>query len=142
MKRLSQTVCLLLVCALILSVPAFATEVSPWASNYFLRHSCYIDEISSTSFEVWFEVTAIRGMDKLGVSEIKIQRSTDRDNWSTVETYSMDDYSNLICEDTGTHSGYVTYSSATSGYYYRAKVTFYAKDGNNTAEYIMYTSSI
>lgn len=142
MKCLSKVICLLLVCTLALSVPAMATEVSPWASNYFIMHSCFIEEISSTTFEVWFEVSALREMDELGASEIKIQRSTDASNWSTVKTYSMDDYSNLICEDTGTHSGYVTYSSATSGYYYRAKVTFYAKDGNNTAEYIMNTSHI
>lgn len=142
MKCLSKVICLLLVCALFLSIPAMAAEISPWASNYFGMHSCYIDEISSTTFEVWFEVSAVRGMDKLGVKEIKIQRSTDTVNWNTVKTYSMDDYSNLICENTGTHGGYITYSSATSGYYYRAKVTFYAKDGNNSAEYVMYTSYI
>lgn len=134
MKRLTRIVCLLLVMSMVLAVPAMAADR---ASSYFHSHSCYLWNVSSSGFEVWFDVVALDGMDVLGASEIKIQRSTDRSNWTTVQTYY-----NIYEYNTGSTGGHVTYSGRQSGYYYRAKVTFHAENGNGIGEYVMYTSSV
>ena len=131
MKRVIQLFCLVLIVSMVLAIPAFAAEQ---ASDYFAAHSSYILEVSDSEFQVWFHVTAVDGMDVLGVSEIKVQYSTDTVNWSTVKTYS-----GQYAYNTGSHNGYVTYSSVTSSGYYRAKVTYYAENDSGTAEYANYT---
>lgn len=142
MKRVTQFICAFLAIAVFLAIPAFAAEYSPRASYFFGSYSSNIEEVTSTKFNVHFRVTAVKGMDELGVSKIYVQRSADGTNWETMQTYSKEDYSNLICLNTGTHSGYVTYSNRSSGYRYRARVDYYAKLGTDTATYIDYTTSI
>lgn len=142
MKRAIRIVCLLLIASMLVPTGAMAVEnENQRASNYFGSHSVYLHKISSTQFQAWFEVTAVRGMDKLGASTIEIQRSTDKSNWTTVATYEMEDYSNMVASNTGSHQGYVTYTY-TRGYYYRAYVELYAKRGTGTAVYDAYTSSL
>lgn len=134
MKRLTQIICLILIASMVLAIPAFAAEQ---ASHFFSSHSCYLWEVSDSEFLVCFDVTATGGMDVLGVSEIKVQRSTDADNWTTVATYyDFYDY------NTSFHSDELTYSSRSDGYYYRAKVTFYAENDYGIGEYTDYTSYI
>jgi len=132
MKRIIQIVCVLLVLSMVLAIPAFAAEQG---SDFFMSHSCFLWEVSDTEFQVWFDVTAVRGMDVLGVSEIIIQRSTNGSDWDDVATY-YDIYS----YNTGYSGGHVTYSSVTSGYY-RAQVTFYAENDSGVGEYTARTSS-
>lgn len=139
MKRFFQFVTLILVISLVLSTPVFASE--PRSSAFFIRTSTYLEKVSGTTFDVWFDVTATGIMDELGVSTIKVQRSSDQSNWSTMYTYSKDSYSQMICENTASHVDHVRYSG-TAGYYYRAKVTFYAKNSSGTGTYVMYTSTI
>lgn len=143
MKRLSQLVCSLLVLSMILAIPALAMESTTWGSDYFLSRSCSLHKTSSSSFEVWFDVTAMRTMSELGVSTIEIQKSTNNGStWSTVKSYSKANYSNLICSNTTSHASYVTYSGASTGCKYRAYVCFYAKNSSGSSEYVSYTSSI
>lgn len=132
MKRFVRIVCLLLVLSTVLVIPAFAAEQG---SNFFAAHSCYLWEVSDSEFQVWFNVTAVRGMDVLGVSEVIVQRSTDGVNWSD-EAFYYDMYHN----GTSVYGGHVTYSDVTSGYY-RAQVTFYAEDDTGVGEYTAWTSS-
>ncbi len=142
MKRFSRMVCLLLAVVMILAIPVAAMEnENARASSFFGSSDVYLYKTSSTKFQAWFEVTAPTGMDKLGASEIKIQESSDGENWTTVKTCTMANYSNLICENTGTHGSYVSYTG-TIGKYYRAKITLYAKDSTGTGYWTRYTSSI
>jgi len=142
MKRVTQAICLILILSMTLAIPSFAAEASTRASNYFMSHSHYLWKVSDTHFQVWFEVAAIGMMDELGASEVKVQRSSDGVNWTTVQTYSMSDYSNMICSNTSAHSSCVDYYGAQPGYYYRGRVDYYAKRGNGSASYTSYTSSI
>lgn len=134
MKRLSQLICLLLVASVLLVIPA---QAATRGSDYFVSHSCYLWEVSDTEFQACFNVTAVDAMDKLGASEIKIQRSANGVTWETVATYT-DFY--------GTNRSYYSdeqsFTSVKPGYYYRAKVTFYAEKGNGIAKYTDYTSSL
>ena len=142
MKRISQLICILLAAALLLAVPVVAAEnVEPRSSSFFMSSDVYLYQTSSTKFQAWFEVSALGGMDKLGASEIKIQESSDDENWTTVKTCTMDSYSSMICENTGSHASYVSYTG-TTGKYYRAKITLYAENSTGTGEWIRYTTSI
>ena len=143
MKHAAKYICLILSLVLLLSVPVQATEIpESRASNYFINSSVYLEEISSNTFQAWFEVTGTRIMDQIGAKEIKIQRSSDNENWTTMATYSMDNYySTLICEDTSGHMACVTYTG-TRGYYYRAYIKLYAKDDTGSGTWARYTSSI
>lgn len=140
MKRLLQCISLLLVMAMLMTIPAFAAG-APKASYYFTRLSTYLEKTSGTTFDVWFDVTATGIMDEVGVSSIKIQRSSDKSSWTTVKTFLKENYSQMTDDNTAAHADCVTYTG-TTGYYYRAKVTFYAENSSGTGEYVMYTSTI
>ena len=138
MKRFIKCISLVLIFVMLMAIPVSAKEVSPYSSNYFMAHSAYLWNVSSTSFQVCFNVTAVGTMSKLGVNYIDVERSSDGINWSVVKTYTQSDYSNLIASNTHSHSSYVTYSNKQSGYQYRAYVDFYAKNSNGTASYGTY----
>lgn len=141
MKRFLKGICLMLAMSLLLSVPAFAApqqEAGTYSSSYFSMTDQYLWRVSDTEVQVWFEVVAVRGMDQLGTSLIKVQRSTDRTNWETMQTYTPEDYPQMLCPNTGMHADCVTYTY-TSGYYYRAFVTFYASRDNGIGKFSMYT---
>ena len=142
MKRFVRCTCLVLVMAMILAIPAMAAETTdPRGSIFFGRSSVYLCNVSGNSFEAWFEVTGTGPMDQIGVNFIKIQRSSDGANWTTVKTYSKETYSNLINYDSVAHTAGVSYT-ATRGYYYRAHIQLYAKKGVNFGTMNQYTSSI
>lgn len=142
MRRFVQLVCLLLVLSTVMSMPALAaTNDMPRGSSYFTSRLGYLHQTHPTIFRVWGEVVATGTMDKLGMSSITIQRSSDNQNWTDVKTYTKENNSNLVRENTASHEAYVTYVG-TAGYYYRAKIWFYAKKGTGTAEYSYTTGSI
>ena len=142
MKKFIQSVSIILIMATLLVIPAQAAEAAtPRASNYFMRVSTYLWHTSGTTFQVWFDVTAVRGMDELGASKITIKRSADNVNWETVKTFTKESYPQMIKEDTGVCASYVTYTGST-GYYYKALVTIYAKDGNGIGEDYWYTDTL
>ena len=142
MKRALKLICIVLSLAMLLAIPAHAAEAgNARASSYFSNSAVYLYELSGKTFEAWFEVTCVRTMDKVGAREIKIQRSTDNATWSTVATYSMDDYSHLTCLNDSGHVSYVTYTGS-SGYYYRAYYKLYAKDETGSATWTRTSDSI
>lgn len=134
MKRFIQVVCILLVCAMLMPISALAAaDDGSRASNFFTASSVYFWHVSGSNYQIWFSVTAVNTMQKVGVSKIVVERSTDEEDWETVKTYRMADYSQMICENTSSHSGYVPFT-ASSGYSYRANVTLYAKNSSGTGE--------
>lgn len=142
MKRFLRAICFLMAVVTLLSTAAFAAESgNARASDYFMMTSTYIDRYDDDELEIWFDVEAVDRMDVLGVRYIKLQRSTDRTNWSTVKTYDKADYDQMTCSNTAAHADCVTYSGS-SGYYYRAYVEFYAKVGNGTGVYSRYTATV
>lgn len=129
MRRLIKIVSMIAVVALLLTVPVCAEEnggATTW-SRYFISWSAYLCERSSTQFDICFDVLACDVMTNLGVSRVKVQRSTDGSTWKTIDTLTPTDYPILMCGFTGMHMDYIIYT-ATPGYYYRAYVTFYAEN--------------
>lgn len=141
MKKFLHLICAILVFCLLLVTPAQAAGVADSrASAFFAAYGTDLNKTSATSFEIWFDVTANGGAkDVLGVSEIYLYRSADQQSWSQIKMYSKDAYAGMVDYNTGSHTGYVTYNFATSGYYYRAYITFYAKNGTGTGERYVYT---
>ena len=140
MKRFIRILSLVMAVAMIMTTPAFAAEaVSPRASNFFMSSSAFFDDVAGSRVDVWFEVTSLGVMDELGASKIKIQRSTDMVNWTTVQTYYKADYSQMTDTNCGSHTACVPFYP-TDGYYYRAVITLYAKNSTGSATMTTYTA--
>lgn len=141
MKQFMRLVALVLVLATVMAVPVWASAAEERASQFFMSSNVYLHKETSTTFLACFSVTAMGEMDELGAKSIKIQRSADGSDWLTVRTFSKDYDTHLICSNTSSHATYVSYNGST-GYYYRALITLYAKNDEGTGEWHRYTSSI
>lgn len=141
MKRFTRCVCLILAVSMLFAVPAFAAESR--SSRFFISSIAYLYRQNTVgrAFEVCFDVVATHTMDELGVNFIKVQQSTDGENWTTVKTFTKEEYHNLTDTNALTHMGYVVYTG-TRGYYYRAFMQLYAKDSTGTAYMPRYTGSM
>lgn len=142
MKRFVHCISMLLAMVILLAVPAFASEnIEPKASSYFMNSTAYLSNVSGASFEACFTVTGTGTMDAIGANFIKIQRSSDGVNWTTVATCSKDNYLYFVDYNTTGHAASVRYTG-TGGYYYRAYIQLYAKKGDNYGTWDRYTSAI
>lgn len=141
MKKFTRFICLALVLCVFLAIPAQAqSTVEPRGSAFFSAYGTDLYKASSTSFEIWFDVDSnVATMDVLGVSEIIVYRSADQQSWTEMRIYDMEDYPEMVDDNTASHAGYVTYNYATPGYYYRAYITFYAKNSTGIGERYVYT---
>ncbi len=144
MKKFVRLVCVILVCGLLLAIPTQAENVATQkGSAFFSSYGTDLYKTTSSSFQVWFDVVSnVYAMDVLGASEIVIYRSADQQSWAHMRTYRMSVYTTMVDQNTSYHASYVTYSGTTSGYYYRARVTFYAKNSTGIGERDVYTEII
>lgn len=139
MKRIIRGVSLVLMLCLLCAVPVAAEEsITPYASDYFNATGTYLYVSNGNRFDVWFEVIATGTMDELGVSSVVMQKSSDGVTWRNIKTFYPENYTQMIVEDDSYHGGSLPYTG-TYNYYYRAYVEFYAKKGNGTGHYFMYT---
>lgn len=138
MKRFIRCLSAMLVLITLLGTVAYAQEVSTRASSYFVSWDSSLAKISSNQFEIWFDVVSAGAMDKLGVSSIEVERSSNGTSWTVVKTYDPEDYSTMIEENTSCVYNCVTYTGS-RGYFYRAYVTFYAKNSRGTGEMYDYS---
>ena len=130
MKQFTKRICILLVCVMMFTTTAFAAgPVEPRGSNFFVCSSVYFWNTSGRNYQIWFDVTAVGSMTELGASEIVVQRSTDEQNWTTVRTYYMEDYSQMTESNSYTYANCVPFT-ATAGYSYRAIVMLYARNSS------------
>ena len=142
MSRKLRCLSMVLAILLIISIPANANEATSYSSLFFNSYGVGIDKASSTTLEMWYDITSTRTMDELGVSEIKIQRSSDGIAWTTAHTFTKEAHPWFIRDDTSSHSGTARCYTLT-GYYYRAKITFWAKKtGLGTGSYTATTETI
>lgn len=139
MKRLTQCICFLLICAMLLPTAAMAASVGDTrASSYFATSSAYLVQ-TGNMYEICCSVTATGLMDELGFAVIKVQRrlAGSDDAWETRKTFTKEDYPHLIDYDQATHATSVTYGGLPA-YEYRAYLELYAKKGLNKAIYGRY----
>lgn len=141
MKKLTHFVCTLLVMSVLLAFPAHAqTAVEPRGSAFFDSYGTDLCKTDTRKFQIWFDVDSnLVIMDELGVSEIVVYRSADQSSWTEMKTFWPEDYPQMLDYNTGSYAGYVTYNTAHPGYYYTARVTFYAKNSTGIGERDVYT---
>lgn len=144
MKKNVRILCLILTLCLLVAFPVHAeSNAEPRASAFFSSYWTFLHKTSSTSFEVWFDVDANAAfMEEIGASMIEVYESSDGETWTIVETYEKEDYPSMIDYNTSSHTSYVTYSNAISGYYYSACVTYYAKNSTGIGERFIYTETL
>ena len=142
MKKGLKLVSLLLTLSLLLAVPVNAeSSVESRGSIFFSSYGAAIYKETSNSFEIWYDVTANAAiMEDIGVSMIEVYQSADGENWAKIKIYEMDAYSSMIRHNTAFHTGHLTYNFAIPGYYYRAYVTFYAKNSAGIGKRFVYTN--
>lgn len=142
MKRFVRCAYFVLAIVMVLTVPVFATESTvPKSSSFFMKSSVYLCNVSGNSFEAWFDVTGTGTMDAIGANFIKIQRSSDGINWTTVRTCAKENYLYLVDYNTVLHGAGVSHTG-TGGYYYRAYIQLYAKNSSGYGTMDRYTSAI
>ena len=145
MKKAIRFVCITLVLSILLVIPAYAdSTAAPWGSIFFAAYGTDLYKTSNSSFEIWFDVDANAAMmDVIGVSEIVVYRSFDgQSSWTQTRVYDMDDYPEMTTTYDYSHTSYVTYDTAITGYYYRAYITFYAKNSRGIGVRDVYTEII
>lgn len=141
MKRLVRFLCLVLVVCMFTTSTVSATENITRGNSYIAMHDAFLEKEASTQFKVWFDVTANAiDIDMLGVTRIIVYRSADQQTWTKMRTYKYTSYPQMMDYNSGSHNGYVTYSYATPGYYYKAYVTFYAENSSGSGTIHRYTA--
>lgn len=139
MKRFIRYLSFLLATVILLSFPVCATgEVDQRSSDYFACYSAYLREKDSFNFEIVFSITARRIMEELGAKRIRVQISSDGENWATTQTYTRETHPAFINYNNITHDYSFSYNGS-RGFYYRAVITFHAKDATGSAAYTIYT---
>ena len=144
MKKFVRFVSVMLVLSLFLAVPANAqTEVEPRGSAFFNSYGTALTKTGTRSFQIWFDVDAnLYDMDVLGVTEIIVYRSPNRQSWSRMKTYTPEDYPEMLAYNTFSYGNYVPFNYATPGYYYTAYITFHAENSTGIGERDVYTEII
>ena len=139
MRKAINSLALLLAITVLLTMPVYAAEndqIMPCESEVLSRYTGYLSVSSGNEIKICFVVMGTQSLDKIGALIIEIQRSSDGESWTTVETYECADYANMMATTSYTCGSYVTHYGE-YGYYYRAKVTFLGQKGN-----IVYTPTI
>lgn len=140
MKKCLKIVSLLLVLCL-LAVPVNAEgNAEARGSRFFSSYCTFLSEGDHYSVEVWFDVDSNGGqMDEIGATMIELYESKDMESWTKVKIFLAEDYPQMIDYNTGSHTGHVTYYASMPTYYYRACVTYYAKNSTGIGKNFIYT---
>lgn len=144
MSKTIKNLALLLVITMLLSTPVYAAEssqVMPCDSDILSQYNSSIYVPSENNIQIEFSVMGTRILDKIGAHKIEIQRSSDGEEWTTVETFDRADYANMLGINRFSYSSSVTYYGE-YGYYYRAKVTFWGQKDGAVYTPTLYTDTI
>lgn len=141
MKKGFKVVSVILVLSLLLAVPVYAeSNVQPRESIFFSSYCTFLAKGDHYSVEVWFDVDANAAMmDEIGATMIELYESKDGENWTKVKIFEAEDYPEMIDYNTSSHTGHVTYYASMPCYYYRACVTYYAKNSIGIGKRYIYT---
>jgi len=108
------------------------------ASKYLTSYSAYIYPTGSGKMTIYFDVQGTGTMDEIGALSIRLQQKpSGSSTWTTIQTYSYTNYTNMLAYNTFYYGSSVSYSGL-SGYSYRAYVTVWAgKDGSGDSREIL-----
>lgn len=140
MKRIRNTLCLVLTLSLLLCASVTAEAAEARASLYLNSYLAYVYVDGKGNVSVWYEVEATKTMDEVGVLTIRLQeQAPGSSTWTTVKTYFHTDYPDLLSYNDDLHYGHVDYDGNTE-YSYQAYVTIWAgKNGDGDSRIILAT---
>lgn len=133
-KIISAFVAVLAIALCVAPTASAATQ----ASQYLTAYIAYIYPEGNGDISIWFEVEGTGTMDEIGALSIRLQeKPSNSSTWTTIETYSHVDYSNLLGNNESLYASSVDYSGK-AGYSYRAYVTIWAgQDGDGDSRVIL-----
>ncbi len=127
-----------MVVALVIPVGANAATgdvVRPNASYYLDGYGAYVYLAGGGLVQVYFNVEGTGMMDELGALTIELYESTDKSNWTWVETFKHTQNEGMLVYNDFFHSSHVDYQGV-EGRYYKAYVCVWAgKDGGGDTRY-------
>lgn len=123
-KKTFKTVLLVIIMIFTLSSTALAVETRP--SLYLHSNGATTTVKDNAVVRINFNALGTGTMDSIGIQTITIEYSTDGTSWYTAKTYKSSTTSGMMGTNASSFSSYIDYSG-TSGRYYRARVTLYAK---------------
>lgn len=144
MRKTIKILALLLVITMLWSIPVYAAEsdaIMPCETDMLDMSGAELYVTSGNEIQIWFTVVGAQILDKIGALQIDVQRSSDRENWTTMQTYKCTNYTNMMASGTSGCTSYVTYYGE-YGYYYRAKVNILGQKGLTFYTKTIYTASI
>lgn len=137
---LKKATALLLAIILVVSLPALAAA-DDRSSSFFASNSNSYYIVDSDTFEIGFVSHALDIMYELGATTIVIERSANGlTGWTSMVTYSASSNPHLLGKNVASYSSYITYNG-TPGYYYRALITYYARNSRGATMDSLYTKS-
>ena len=140
MKKGLKIVSLLLVLCLLATPVNAEGNVESRESMFFSSYCTFLAPGDHYAVEVWFDVDSNGGqMDEIGATMIELYESKDMESWTKVKIFLAEDYPQMIDYNTGSHTGHVTYYASMPTYYYRACVTYYAKNSTGIGKNFIYT---
>lgn len=137
-----KLIAVVLIVALTVPGHAFAAQpetVQPMASYYLTSYNSYVCAMGNGRVEVWFEVTGVVYMDDIGSLSILLFESTDKVNWTQVETFLHEDYDNMLAQGEIDYVSYVPYQGV-AGRYYKAYVGIWAGKNDDGDTRYMWTA--
>lgn len=146
MKRkmmLFRITTLVLIIALLIPAPAFATdaeEVTPYSSSYLSSYKAYLYDNGGGDLQIWFKVTGNTNMTQIGALTIILKESSDGGlTWNTVKTYSHSSYPSMLGSNHTTYVSSVSYSGTIGRKYYALVTVWAGKDGGGDSRQIATT---
>lgn len=145
---MSRKIVALMACVLLLmatptafaAVPPSGDIAEPQASSYLSAYKAYISPVGNGKIEVWFSVSGVNLMDKIGAATIVLKQSSNGTSWTTVKTFQAESYSGMLATDKMSYTSHVSYSG-TAGKYYQAIVTVYAEKGSGSDSRLVTTAT-
>lgn len=143
-KRIIKIIAFVLLLAVI-PTNAHAIDIPSsdvYASRYLSAYRAYMHDAGRGKVQVCFDVTGTTDMEDIGALSIKLYESKDNSNWTWIKTFDHTDYPHILGHNDYYHEGYVTYSSAVRGRYYKAYVCIWAGRNGGGDQRHFWTSSI
>lgn len=129
--RKKQTWTLALAILFTLNVIVCSALAAVQASNYINTYSASTSAASGGKISVNVQVRTFGNMTKIGATKIVIEQSTNGSTWKAVKTYNSSSVATMLSSGSSYNKTPVTYQG-TKGARYRAVVTCYAADGNDS----------
>ena len=139
-KKKSAIVHIIALIMIIVMVPISASAAmpetaQPRASYYLDSYNAYVYLAGGGLVQVYFNVEGTGYMDEIGALSIELYESTDKRNWTWVETFKHTLNAGMLSYNDDYHSGHLDYQGV-EGRYYKAYVCVWAgKDGSGDTRY-------